>query len=87
MDYSPSGFFVHGISQEYWNGLLFPFPGDLPHPGIELMSASLADGFFTTEPFFTILYHWEAYHLSIYLYLYLYLYLCILGWEDTLEKG
>ena len=21
--------------QEYWNGLLFPSPGDLPHPGIE----------------------------------------------------
>ena len=22
--------------QEYWNGLLFPSPGALPHPGIEL---------------------------------------------------
>ena len=22
-------------SQEYWSGLLFPSPGDLPHPGIE----------------------------------------------------
>ena len=22
--------------QEYWNGLQFPFPGDLPNPGIEL---------------------------------------------------
>ena len=21
--------------QEYWNGLPFPFPGDLPNPGIE----------------------------------------------------
>ena len=21
--------------QEYWNGLLFPSPGDLPNPGIE----------------------------------------------------
>ena len=21
--------------QEYWNGLPFPFPGDLPDPGIE----------------------------------------------------
>ena len=21
--------------QEYWNGLSFPTPGDLPHPGIE----------------------------------------------------
>ena len=30
MDYSPPGSSVHGISrQEYWSGLLFPFPGDL----------------------------------------------------------
>ena len=27
---------VHGVSQqEYWSGLLFPSPGDLPDPGIE----------------------------------------------------
>ena len=24
--------------QEYWSGLPFPFPGDLPDPGIELGS-------------------------------------------------
>ena len=35
--------------QEYWNGLPFPSSGDLPNPGIELMSPSLAGGFFTTE--------------------------------------
>ena len=34
---------------EYWSGLPFPSPGDLPNPGIEPTSA-LADGFFTTEP-------------------------------------
>ena len=34
--------------QEYWSGL--PSPGDLPYPGIELMSSALAGGFFTTEP-------------------------------------
>ena len=28
----------------------FPSPGDLPNPGTELVSPSLADGFFTTEP-------------------------------------
>ena len=32
--------------QEYWNGLLFPSPGDLSGPGIELMSLELAGGFF-----------------------------------------
>ena len=43
--------------QEYWSGLSFPSPEDLPHPGIEpafLMSPALAGEFFTTS---TI---WEA---------------------------
>ena len=35
--------------QEYWNGLPFPSPGDLPEPGIEPMSSALAGRFFTTE--------------------------------------
>ena len=43
-----------GLSrQEYWSGLPFPIPGDLPHPGIKptsLVSLALAGGFFTTEP-------------------------------------
>ena len=37
--------------QEYWSGLLFSFPGDLPNPGIEpvsFMSPALVGGFFTT---------------------------------------
>ena len=36
--------------QEYWSGLSFPSPGDLPDPGIKPMSLALAGGFFTTEP-------------------------------------
>ena len=36
--------------QEYWSGLPFPSPGDLPKPGIELMSPALAGRFFATEP-------------------------------------
>ena len=36
--------------QEYWSGLPFPPPGDLPHPGIEPASLALAGRFFTTEP-------------------------------------
>ena len=27
--------------QEYWSGLLFPSPGDLPNPGIEPRSSAL----------------------------------------------
>ena len=35
---------------EYWSGLPFPPPGDLPDPGIKLVSPALAGRFFTTEP-------------------------------------
>ena len=38
-----------GLSEkEYWSGLPFPPPGDLPDPGIEPESPGLAGGFFTT---------------------------------------
>ena len=43
--------------QEYWSGLPFPPPGDLPDPGIEpssLTSPALAGGFFTVRT------TWEA---------------------------
>ena len=43
--------------QEYWSGLPFPSPGDLPDPGIELVSLvspALASGFFMTSA------TWEA---------------------------
>ena len=36
--------------QEYWKGLPFPPPGDLPHAGIEPASPALTGGFFITEP-------------------------------------
>ena len=36
--------------QDYWIGLPFPSQGDLPHPGIEPASPTLAGGFFTPEP-------------------------------------
>ena len=35
--------------QEYWEGLPFPFPGDLPKPGIKPTSPALTGGFFITE--------------------------------------
>ena len=35
--------------QEYWSGLSFPSPQDLPDPGIKPLSPALAGGFFTTE--------------------------------------
>ena len=36
--------------QEYWSGLLFPPPGNLPDPGIEPRSPESAGKFFTSEP-------------------------------------
>ena len=39
--------------QDYWSGLPFPLPGDLPDPGIKpasLVFPTLAGRFFTTEP-------------------------------------
>ena len=54
VDCSLPGSSVHGISQqEYWSGLPFPSPGDLPDPGIQpasLAPPALAGEFFTTEP-------------------------------------
>ena len=34
----------------YWSGLLFPFPGDLPDPGIEPRSPALPADSLLTEP-------------------------------------
>ena len=50
--------------QEYWRGLPFSSPEDLPDPGIEPVSSALASGFFTTEPY-------------VYVYIYIYTYICI----------
>ena len=36
--------------KEYWSGLAFPSPGDLPDPGFEPMYLALAGRFFTSEP-------------------------------------
>ena len=45
---SPPGFSVHGIlQQEYWSGLPFPSPGDLPDPGNRTQVSCMAGWFFT----------------------------------------
>ena len=36
--------------QEYWSGLPFPSPGDLPNPGIEARSLALQADALTSEP-------------------------------------
>ena len=49
--------------QEYWGGLPFPSPGDLPNPGIEpmsLMSPELAGGFFPISTTWEVLETWTT---------------------------
>ena len=41
--------FMEISKQEYWNGLPFPSPQNLPYPGIELTSPALSGRFFTRE--------------------------------------
>ena len=36
--------------QEYWSGLPFPSPGDLPNPGIKPGSSALQEDSLTSEP-------------------------------------
>ena len=51
MDCSLPGFSIHGFSrQEYWSGLPFPSPGDLPDPGIGPRSPALEADALTSEP-------------------------------------
>ena len=58
--------------QEYWSGLPFPPPGDLPNPGIKPefpMSPALAGRFFTTVPA----------NVYIYIYIYFFFFFCRVG--------
>ena len=51
MDCSLPGSSVHGIPKpEYWSGLPFPSPGDLPDPGTEPRSPALQADCLPSEP-------------------------------------
>ena len=49
--------------QEYWSGLPFPSPGDLPDPGIEPGSLALQADSLLTEPPGK---HWQRRFLKLY---------------------
>ena len=58
--------------QEYWSGLPFPPPGDLPDPGIKpvsLVSPALAGGFFTTSTAWETLEHFLGHLEKLFIYL------------------
>ena len=43
--------FMRFSRQEYWSGLPFPSPGDIPYPGIESGSPILEANSSTSEPY------------------------------------
>ena len=47
--------------QEYWSGLPFPSPGDLPHPGIEPRSPALQADTLPSEPPVQLIKHFAIY--------------------------
>ena len=53
--------------QEYWSGLPFPSPGDLPNPGIEPGSPTLQADALSSEP--------PGKHIYIHTYIYIYIYI------------
>ena len=72
MDCSLPGTSIHRFpKQEYWNGLPFPSPGDLPDPGIKPMSPALVGKFSTTEP------PGKPIHVCIYIYVCVCVYICV----------
>ena len=83
VDCSPPGSSVHGIFQEeYWSGLPWAPPEDLPNPGIEPKSLTVpvsAGWFFTTSAIFKreALSNIYVYILIILYYILIYLYINI----------
>ena len=73
--------------QEYWSGLPWPPPGNLPDPGIQpssLMSPALAEGFFTTSTTWDNLLQGQSQLIKDLNCMWKSLYLChvILSWEQ-----
>ena len=69
--------------QEYWSGLPFPSPGDLPDPGIKPTSLWQVDSLPLSHLGKTIciyyLYIWEAYSVCVCVYIYIYTIVCLIA--------
>jgi len=46
----PGSLSMESSRQEYWSGSPFPFPGDLPNPGIKLRSIALQEDSLPHKP-------------------------------------
>ena len=75
VDCSPSVRHLEFSRREYWSGLPFPCPGDLPNPGIEPPSPALAGGFFTISAMWDLIFRYHIY-TYMYMHIYLYIYVC-----------
>ena len=64
--------------QEYWSGLPFSSPGDLPDAGNKPVSPALAGGFFTSEP--------PEKSLSLSLFLYIYMCVCVFQFSSITQS-
>ena len=65
----PAPLSIEFFRQEYWSGLPFPLPGDLPDPGTEPYSPALIGRFFTLLHLGLYIelnynYHWDCCHLE-----------------------
>ena len=60
VDCSPPGFSMRFSRQEYWSGLPFPSPGDLPDPEIEPWSPALQADTLTSELLIVINSNWRG---------------------------
>ena len=64
--------------QEYWSGLPFSSPGDLPNPGIEPRSPALQADTFISEPPGKYVYVYKDMCICVSKYLYIDVILCAL---------
>ena len=59
--------------QEYWSGLPFPSPGDLPNPGIEPGSPTLQADALPSEPPGKLIYIYIYTHTHTHTHIYVYI--------------
>ena len=79
MDCSLSDTSVHGFSrQEYWSGLPFPSPRDLPNVGIKPGSPALQADSLLSELIYNLYVHTHTHtHTHRYIYTHTHTYMCI----------
>ena len=60
--------------KEYWSGLPFPSPGDLPDPGIEPVYPALQADSLALSHWVSLIY---IIYKCAYIYIYIYIYMCV----------